>query len=178
MQLSVEQILEILRLVDASQCEEFRLETADLKLIVRKGSAGPGVEAGPESDPARAVPVTDTADSGVGWSAAGVVPGASASRSAPAEVVPEGLVAIRSPMVGTFYRAPAPGASPFVEEGSHVKENDIVCILEVMKLMNSLQAGVRGRVARVCAENATLVSQGQVLLLIEPEEAEDGSTGS
>ena len=72
-------------------------------------------------------------------------------------------------MVGTFYRAPAPGAPPFVEVGSRVAAADTVCILEIMKLMNSIAAGVRGRVARICVENATLVEYGQPLGLIEPE---------
>jgi acetyl-CoA carboxylase biotin carboxyl carrier protein len=71
-------------------------------------------------------------------------------------------------MVGTFYRAPAPGAPPFVEVGSVVNEDDTVCILEVMKLMNSIKAGCRGRVAEICVENATLVEFGATLMVIEP----------
>ena len=159
MQLTVEQILEILKLVDSSGCEEFRLETADIKLVVRKTAAGTSpAEVSPKPAPAVAtarVPPAEREEH--------------AAATAEIEAVPDGLVALRAPMVGTFYRAPAPGAPPFVEVGSVVKEHDTVCILEVMKLMNSLQAGVRGRVVKICVENATLVSHGQVLVLIEPE---------
>jgi acetyl-CoA carboxylase biotin carboxyl carrier protein len=71
-------------------------------------------------------------------------------------------------MIGTFYRAPAPGAPPFVEVGSMVTEDDIVCIIEVMKLMHSIKAGCRGRVVEIWAENGGLVEFGQTLMVIEP----------
>ena len=73
-------------------------------------------------------------------------------------------------MVGTFYRAPAPGAPPFVEVGAKVEPDDVVCIIEVMKLMNSIRAGRRGRVVEILAENAELVEYGQPLIVIEPGE--------
>jgi len=72
--------------------------------------------------------------------------------------------------VGTFYRAPAPGAPPFVEVGAKVEPDDVVCIIEVMKLMNSIRAGRRGRVVEILAENAELVEYGQPLIVIEPIE--------
>jgi acetyl-CoA carboxylase biotin carboxyl carrier protein len=71
-------------------------------------------------------------------------------------------------MVGTFYRAPAPGAAPYVEVGSRVEPDDIVAIIEVMKLMNEIRAGYRGRVVAIPAENGTLVEYGQPLVVIEP----------
>jgi len=79
-----------------------------------------------------------------------------------------GLVDVTAPMVGTFYRAPAPGAPPFVEVGSDVEERTQVCILEVMKLMNSVHAGVRGVVAEVCVGDASPVQYGDVLFRIRP----------
>ena len=80
----------------------------------------------------------------------------------------DGLVDVAAPMVGTFYRSPAPGAPPFVEVGSEVDAATEVCILEVMKLMHSVHAGVRGVVAEICVENATPVEFGAVLLRIRP----------
>jgi acetyl-CoA carboxylase biotin carboxyl carrier protein len=71
-------------------------------------------------------------------------------------------------MVGTFYRAPEPGAKPFVEVGTRVKADSIVCIIEVMKLMNSIAAGVDGVVTHVLVENAALVEPGQPLVAIRP----------
>jgi acetyl-CoA carboxylase biotin carboxyl carrier protein len=75
---------------------------------------------------------------------------------------------VTSPMVGTFYLSPSPGAPPFVEVGSAVEETTQVCILEVMKLMNSVAAGVRGVVAEVCVENTAPVQFGDVLFRIRP----------
>ncbi len=78
------------------------------------------------------------------------------------------LVDVRSPMVGTFYRAPAPEAPPYVEVGSHVSKGQILCILEAMKLMNELDSEVDGIVREILAENADPVEYGQVLFRIEP----------
>jgi acetyl-CoA carboxylase biotin carboxyl carrier protein len=72
-------------------------------------------------------------------------------------------------MLGTFYRAEAPGAAPFVEVGARVEPDTVVCIIEVMKMMNSVPAGVSGTIAEVCAENAQLVEFGQPLFRVEPE---------
>jgi acetyl-CoA carboxylase biotin carboxyl carrier protein len=71
-------------------------------------------------------------------------------------------------MVGTFYRAPGPGESPFVEVGSAVEESTQVCILEVMKLMSAVVAGARGVVAEVCCPNGAAVAYGDVLFRIRP----------
>lgn len=72
-------------------------------------------------------------------------------------------------MVGVFYRAPEPGAAPFVEAGACVREDDTVGLIEVMKLFHAVKSGVRGRIAKICVENAELVEYGQVLFLLEPE---------
>jgi len=79
------------------------------------------------------------------------------------------LVEIASPMVGTFYRAPSPGAAPFVEVGDRVKLGQTLCILEAMKLMNELECEVPGIVREICVENAQPVEFGHRLFLIEPE---------
>ena len=80
---------------------------------------------------------------------------------------PDG-VAIVAPMLGTFYRAPAPGAAPFVEVGAHVEPDTIVGIIEVMKMMNSVPAGVAGTIAEIHVENAQPVEYGQPLFRVEP----------
>ncbi len=80
----------------------------------------------------------------------------------------EGLVTISSPMVGTFYRSPAPDAPPFVEEGDEVNEDDVVCIIEAMKIMNEIKAEVKGRIRKVLVENGESVEFGQPLFLVEP----------
>jgi acetyl-CoA carboxylase biotin carboxyl carrier protein len=72
-------------------------------------------------------------------------------------------------MLGTFYRAPGPGKTPFVEVGTRVEPNTIVCIIEVMKMMSSIPAGVAGTIAEVHAENAQLVEYGEALFRVEPD---------
>jgi acetyl-CoA carboxylase biotin carboxyl carrier protein len=78
------------------------------------------------------------------------------------------LIDVLSPMVGTFYRAPAPGEAPFVELGSHVDEDSQVCIIEVMKLMSSVAAGARGVVVEICRGNGEPVQYGEVLFRLRP----------
>lgn len=77
-------------------------------------------------------------------------------------------IEIKSPMVGTFYRAPAPDAAPFVNKGDTIQPGQVICIIEAMKLMNEIKAEVRGRIKEVPVENAEPVEFGQTLFLIEP----------
>jgi len=79
------------------------------------------------------------------------------------------LIAIKSPMVGTFYRAPAPDAPPYVEQGDLVKVGQTVCIIEAMKLMNEIESEVTGRIAEILVENGQPVEFGQELFLIQPQ---------
>ena len=78
-------------------------------------------------------------------------------------------VPIRSPIVGTFYRAPAPDADPYVEEGQRISIGQTVCIVEAMKLMNEIQSEVSGRLVRICLQNSQPVEYGQELFLVDPE---------
>jgi acetyl-CoA carboxylase biotin carboxyl carrier protein len=88
-----------------------------------------------------------------------------ASKAAP---VRTDLIETKSPMVGTFYKAPAPDAKPYVEVGQNIKQGQVLCIIEAMKLMNEIESEVSGRVVEVLVENAKPVQFGQPLFLIEP----------
>jgi biotin carboxyl carrier protein len=79
----------------------------------------------------------------------------------------EGLIEIKSPMVGTFYRAPSPGAKPYVEVQDIIKPGDVVCIIEAMKLMNEIKAELGGRIIQILAENGQPVEFGQTLFIVE-----------
>jgi len=95
-------------------------------------------------------------------------PPADAPAPAPAPAAPaHGLHEVLAPSVGIFYRAPEPGAPPFVEAGRHVEPGDVVCIVEVMKLMNHVTAGLAGVVREVHVENGTMIEHGQRLFSIE-----------
>lgn len=99
-------------------------------------------------------------------------PGAApAAATTPSPVEPKGppLLEVTSPMVGTFYRSPAPEAPSYVEVGSRVVKGQTLCILEAMKLMNELESEVQGIVREICVENAEPVEYGQVLFRVEPE---------
>jgi acetyl-CoA carboxylase biotin carboxyl carrier protein len=91
-----------------------------------------------------------------------------AAPAAEAETRLDGLHTITSPMLGTFYRAEAPGAAPFVDVGARVEPDTVVCLIEVMKMMNSVHAGVGGTIVEVCAENAKAVEYGAPLFHVRP----------
>ena len=84
------------------------------------------------------------------------------------EAVPAGMVSVEAPMVGTSYRAPSPSAEPYVNEGTVVKEGQILCIIEAMKLMNEIESKVGGRIVKIFVENGHAVEYGQPLFLIDP----------
>ena len=87
---------------------------------------------------------------------------------APEAAAPTGGGTIDAPMLGTFYRAPAPGEAPFVDVGTAVEPDTVVGLIEVMKMMNSIEAGAAGTIEEVCAANAELVEQGQPLFRLRP----------
>jgi acetyl-CoA carboxylase biotin carboxyl carrier protein len=144
MALSDEDVREILRIIDGSELDELRVETRGFRLHVRRGGAAA------DAEPA----------SGGGEPAAPAARG-HARRSA------DGARTIEAPMLGTFYRAESPSAEPFVEVGSRVEPDTVVAIIEVMKMMNSIKAGVSGTIVEVCAENAELIEEGQALFRVE-----------
>jgi acetyl-CoA carboxylase biotin carboxyl carrier protein len=137
MSLTDEDVREILRLIDESDLDELHIETENFVLHVSKGAGG---DASPSSTP---------------------------ERPAPTEPEDDGGPAIKSPMLGTFYRAERPGAEPFVDVGTEVEADTIVCIIEVMKMMNSVPAGIAGTIAEVCCDNAALVEYGQPLFRVD-----------
>ena len=155
--LTQEDVQQILRLIHASEhVAEFHLKFGDVEIALsREGGAGPARFTSPIPPAAAAAPAP----------AATAAP-PSASRAS--NEVPPGATAVKAPMVGTFYRAPAPGAPAFVEVGARVEADTTVCIIEVMKLMNSIPAGVRGTVREIRVEDAQAVEFGQVLIVIEP----------
>jgi acetyl-CoA carboxylase biotin carboxyl carrier protein len=153
MALSDDDVREILRIIDESDLAEIKVETDAFSLHVRRrgaetdarppGSAPappPAPEPGPEPDPEPPPPTTD-----------------------------DGLLTIEAPMLGTFYRAEGPGQKAFVDPGSEVGPDTTVCIIEVMKMMNSIPAGLTGTIVEVLAENAELVEYGQPLFRVRPQ---------
>jgi len=144
-------LLAIARLVESSaRFAEVRLRSGDIEVEVKRAPQG-------------AAPVA-----AIAAPAAPVAAPAGAPAPKAAVEIPDGAHVVRSPMVGTFFCAPEPGAKPFVVPGTKVKAESIVCIIEVMKLMNSVPAGVAGVVTHVFVENAQPVEPGQPIVAIRP----------
>jgi len=174
--ISRDDVIEILKAVNESQIEEFHLDTGDVKLVVKKGGNRKSVE---EAEWIYKAPLPPSAaekhvltKKATGLETSPVqFPTKDLLRSGPVlQPEDQSLLPIRAPMLGVFYRSPKPEAPPFVEVGQFVGNDDVVCIVEVMKLFNMVRAGVRGRIAKICAENAQLVEYNQVLFLVEKEE--------
>ena len=132
-------------------------------------AARPGDGASPGDGPRPAD--GDAARSGAGHStgsAADAGAGAGPTAGPPAPADADGLAVVPAPLPGTFYRAPRPGAEPFVQVGDEVAADTVVAIVETMKLMNSVHAGTAGRVSRICVGNGEFAALGTTLMLIEP----------
>lgn len=155
----------ILKIIDAAEhLNEIEIVHGSFRLhVVRDGNGVGRSISAPMSMAPQASPPPSTNHA----PAPQIVPAAPAASTAPAEI-PPGAIAIRAPMLGIFYRAPAPGEKPFVEVGQRVKADDTVCLIEVMKLFNSIRAGVDGEVVKICAENSGLVEFDQVLICVKP----------
>ncbi len=162
---SYQDLLQIVDLIKTStQFNEFHLKVGDIELDIRRGEPAarpaPAVAAPDATAPTPATPVAVSPPAAI----------AEPHRSVPL-AYPAGSVLVKSPMVGSFYRAPEPGAHPFVEVGARVTAQSIVGIVEVMKLMNSIPAGQAGVVTHLLVEDGEPVQYGQVLVVIEAENA-------
>jgi acetyl-CoA carboxylase biotin carboxyl carrier protein len=160
--MDLKELKEILKILDANEITEFELEEEGRKLKIRKGSGGAGTSGiapavvalapamPPAAPPSPAAPTTTAA---------------SASAEADAGA---GLTVVKSPIVGTFYRAPDPNSTPFVNTGDRVRVGQVLCIIEAMKLMNEIESEVAGEIVRVHHESGQPVQYGEPLFTIRP----------
>jgi acetyl-CoA carboxylase biotin carboxyl carrier protein len=176
--LSADDIKTLIAEFQSSDWEEMALTVGDLSLVIsRSGNSlwmpgsmprpAPAETGGPM--PARgpiAEPVTTTANPVPRPAQADQ--GSSPPTASPVSPPPDGKV-VTSPTVGLFWRSPGPGAAPYVEVGHHVEADDVVCIIEVMKLMHHVQAGITGTVAAIEPENGGMVEHGTVIMRIIPD---------
>tara|TARA_B100001057_G_scaffold169737_1_gene170483 strand:- start:275 stop:754 length:480 start_codon:yes stop_codon:yes gene_type:complete len=156
MQLDHEQLHRLLEALGESDIQEFRLEGDDFRLEVRRNLPGQTVVASAAAAPLVAAVPPQAAPA----ETTSPPPAAASTRS--------DLQDITAPMVGTFYRAPAPGEPSFIEVGNRVDVGQPVCILEAMKLMNELESEVSGEVVEILVDNGTPVEFGQVLMRVKP----------
>jgi acetyl-CoA carboxylase biotin carboxyl carrier protein len=192
MDLTNEDVADILALLDSLPYDSLDVETPRFRLTLRRTPDGDWTEESRVlAEPALVAPAPNgssaaqsgTSDiSGMSGSAGGATPsgtegageaggagqagGSQATAGTPADA--NGLAVVAAPLPGTFYRAPRPGADPFVRTGDAVTPDTVVAIVETMKLMNSVHAGTAGRVARICLDNGEFAPVGTTLMLIEP----------
>ena len=153
MSFTAKDVAEIMRLLDESTFDSLSLEIDGMKLNLQRNSAKSAARAsqdamapGPKNAPGPLRPAHKD--------------------SPPSE---PGLFEVPAPLLGIFYRAPKPGEPPFIAVGSKVAEDTVIGIIEVMKLMNSVSAGVKGEVVEILADNAAAVEYGEILLRVRPE---------
>jgi len=165
--IDLEFVEKLIRTLDESSVDHVEIERGGTRIRVSKtppqGAAPAPAAAAPAPTPTPApagAPANSPAPAG------GAASPASEEKEAPA--TDPNLVEITSPMVGTFYRAPAPDADAFVEVGARISKGDTLCIIEAMKLMNELEAEIEGTIREICVENAEPVEYGQVLFRVQP----------
>ena len=147
----------LIDLVSESNISELEITEADGKVRIVKSDGQPLVAA---------MPMMQAAPQAAAQPAAAQPAAAPAPVAAPAPAVETGHI-VKSPMVGTFYRASSPNAKPFAEVGQQVKEGDAICIIEAMKIMNEIEADKSGTIVKILAENGHPVEYGQSLIVIE-----------
>ncbi len=154
--MEIKDIKRIVELMKNNDLTEFAMKDEDFELALKRGGEQQiVVAAAPVGTPVMAAPI------------------AAPAVAAPAAAVPvdddDGLIEIPSPIVGTFYRKPAPEADNFAQVGTEVSEDTVVCIIEAMKVMNEIKAEVSGVITKVLVDDATPVQYGQPLFLVEPK---------
>ena len=155
MPLNLNELKELLELISERDIAEFEMEEEGVKLKIKKGTVVPVAAPAPTHYAPAAIPVTSVP-----------APESPAVAVEAAEQEDPGLTYVRSPMVGTFYRAPEPGAPPFVNEGDRIKPGQVLCIIEAMKLMNEIESECVGEVIEIFVENAQPVQYGDKLFSI------------
>lgn len=162
MNLTDDDVKEILRLLDTSNANELILETDQFKITLQRGASEHGGwtrESQTLTEP-RIV---------AGENSPAVIATAAKAERPETSKRDDGLTDITAPIVGTFYRAPKPGAPPFIDIGSRVETDTVIAIIEVMKLMNSIPAGMVGEIIEICIEDGEFVERGRTLMRVRPD---------
>jgi acetyl-CoA carboxylase biotin carboxyl carrier protein len=168
MSLTAKDVAEIIRLLEESSFDELELESGDLKLSLRRGESGVAAAPSTTRSAAGGPPSPKVEDPGSAPSRGPSPSGGSTREAGEGGPSEDGATNVPSPLLGIFYRAPKPGEAAFIEVGAQVEEDTVIGIIEVMKLMNSVRAGVKGEVTRILAANAALVEYGETLIRVRP----------
>lgn len=168
--MKIHEIREIIKLIDQSSINEFKLETEGAKVTLKKSSGTETVVVTQPVVQAQSVAPMQAAPVAVAPAATQAPVVTEAPKAAPVAVADDAnLHKIVSPMVGTFYSSPEPGKPAYVQAGDKVNASKVVCIVEAMKLFNEIEAEVTGEIVKVLVEDGQLVEYGQPLFLVKPE---------
>jgi len=150
--MDIRKVKKLIELLEASSVDEIEIKEGEESVRISRNTAAPIAMAAPVAAPAMPAPVP-----------AALAP----APAAPEAAAPSAANAVKSPMVGTFYRSPSPDAAPFVEVGQSVRAGDVLCIVEAMKMMNQIEADRAGTVTAIHAENGEPVEFDQPLITVE-----------
>lgn len=169
--MTINEIQDLIKLVNRLNLAEFRMKDGEFEVIIRTKWYGKGVKDSPGQLSA-VIPVAPSAPAPVAPSAAPAAPQSPADL--PSEASAEkagdgGLIEIKSPIVGTFYRSSAPDKPAYVKVGDVIEVGSVVCIVEAMKLFNEIESEVAGKIVKVVVEDASPVEYDQVLFLVDPK---------
>jgi|SRR5579872_3264156 acetyl-CoA carboxylase biotin carboxyl carrier protein len=160
------ELKELIEFLIEKDIAEFELERGDVKVRIKRGGEHTVVHSHGEP---RFYAVPPAPAPAMELGAAAVVPAAAPSAPAAPPAADEGLHTVKSPIVGTFYEAPSPGAPPFVKPGDNVEVGQVLCIVEAMKLLNEIECDVAGEVVKKLASNGQPIEYGQELFVIRPK---------
>jgi acetyl-CoA carboxylase biotin carboxyl carrier protein len=156
---NIEEINNLINAVNHSNVNELKLEKGDFKITIRQGGSVVVSQAAPQVVHAAPVTAAPTAP---------VAAPAPAPTAPIAEVVADNLITIKSPMIGTFYRSSGPGKPVFVNVGDEIKEGQVLCIVEAMKLFNEIESEISGKIVKVLVDDASPIEYDQPLFLVQP----------
>lgn len=168
--MTYKEITDLVKLINKTELSEFKLKDKDFELQIRTKNyqSGKNITAAPTVLP-MAAPAAVPAVAPAAPAASSPAPAAApAAASTPAGDSTEGLLEVKSPIVGTFYRSSSPDKPPFIKVGDTVENGSVVCIVEAMKLFNEIESEVSGTIVKVLVEDASPVEYDQVLFLVDP----------
>ena len=162
--MEIKEIQNLIKFVAKSGAHEVKLETDDFKITIKTNADTPAAET---QTTVQTVPsmVVQTPQPSV---VAAEVEVPVKTESQPAQEVVDNLITIKSPMIGTFYRKPSPDKDVFVEVGDTIKEGDVLCVVEAMKLFNEIESEVSGKIVKILVDDSSPVEFDQPLFLVEP----------
>ena len=161
------ELKELIEFLIEKDIAEFELERGDVKVRIKRAGEQPAAHGSPTI---LAVPAVHAAPAEAGSAPSVVVTGTASAPAQPKEAAEETLHMVKSPIVGTFYEAPSPGAPPFTKVGDMVELGQVLCIVEAMKLLNEIESDVAGEVVKKLAVNGQPIEYGQELFAIRPKQ--------